>query len=68
MEREQGESCFWARIIMHMRNMHISIIIMLSAEQIRTMTRLLSLSCPHYSAMPRDCQAPTEQIGYINKV
>lgn len=67
MEREQGESCFWARIIMHMRNMHISII-MLLAEQIRIMTRLLSLSCPHYSAAAGDCQAPTEQIGYINKV
>ena len=66
MEREQGESCFWARIIMHMRNMHISII-MLLAEQIRIMTRLLSLSCPHYSAAAGGCQALTEQIGHINK-
>ena len=45
MEREQGESCFWARIIMHMRNMHISII-MLLAVTIRFMTRLLSLRLP----------------------
>ena len=49
MGREQGESCFWARINMHMPNMHIAIIMLLLA-QIRFMTRLLSLSCPHYSA------------------
>jgi len=29
-EKEQGESCFWARIIMHMRNMYISIIMLLT--------------------------------------
>ena len=67
MEREQGESCFWARIIMHMRNMHISII-MLLAEQIRIMTRLLSLSCPHYSAASRACQERSREIGYFHKI
>ena len=67
MEREQGESCFWARIIMHMRNMHISIIIMLLAEQIRIMTRLLSLSCPHYSAASRTCQERPREIGFFHK-
>ncbi len=29
MRREQGESVFWARIIMHMLNMYISIIMLL---------------------------------------
>jgi hypothetical protein len=29
MRREQGESDFWARIIMHMPNMYISIIMLL---------------------------------------
>lgn len=29
MRREQGESDFWARIIMHMLNMYISIIMLL---------------------------------------
>ena len=29
MEKEHGESYFWARIIMHMPNMHISIIMLL---------------------------------------
>ena len=66
MEREQGESCFWARIIMHMRNMHISII-MLLAVTIRFMTRLLSLRCPHYSAGQSACQAAARQIGYLHK-
>jgi hypothetical protein len=66
MEREQGESCFWARIIMHMRNMHISII-MLLAEQIRIMTRLLSPSCPHYSAASRACQERPREISFFHK-
>ena len=29
MEKEHGESDFWVRIIMHMPNMHISIIMLL---------------------------------------
>lgn len=53
---------------MHMRNMHISIIIMLLAEKIRITTRLLSLSCPHYSAKPEDCQGRPREIGYFHKI